>query len=158
MAGKGKSVAVEAAKFVGNCAVFIVTASFAAVGWVIEQLTKQRPYRARDGHVYTHKESPHEYHNRKAQKYEQEQARLERIEASNRRREEELRRAEEDLVRARQGYRPGEGYIASNGIVYTRKETPEECHQRRLSNLRREADRARGEYERGRGKTPPRGR
>jgi hypothetical protein len=149
---------MKAAKVVGNCAVFAVLAPIAAAGWIFEQLTKERPYQARDGHVYSHKETTYEYRDRKARAAEQEQIRLERIEAANKRREEELRRAEEDLVRARQGYRPGEGYIASNGIVYPRKETPEECHQRRLSNLRREADRARGDYERGRGKTPPRGR
>jgi len=158
MAQKGESVAMKAAKIVGSCAALVVVAPIAAGAWVIKEMFKERPYQAKDGHVYPHKESTWEYNARHRDNEERERERRERKEAADRRREDELRKAEEDLVRAKQGYKPGEGYIASNGIVYPRKETPEECHQRRLSNLRKEADRALREHERGKGKTPPHGR
>lgn len=57
-----------------------------------------------------------------------------------------LEQARDDLVRVRQGYRPGRGYVASNGRVYDSKETPEEYTRRKLRSYKKMIDDCMGNF------------
>jgi hypothetical protein len=152
MAGKlADKPVVKVAKAVGGVALTVALVPLYIAGWLLNELFVEKPYQAKDGRTYNHKESPCEYAQRHQELEKKERARKDAIEARKRQREEEIRTAEENLVRARQGYKPGEGHIASNGIVYPKKETPEEYHARTLKNINDMAQRAREEYERGKG-------
>lgn len=103
----------------------------------------QGPHVAKDGRVYDHKETQEEYDARKRKAAEAEDRRLCAIRKRERekaQREAEIRDAQEDLVRAAHGFAPGEGYIAADGHVYPKKESPEDFHARKLKYLRKQAE------------------
>lgn len=97
------------------------------------------------------RESPQDYRERKERvrdnqkRREKEKKRRKREEEQKKKREREYQKAKEDLIRVKQGYKPGEGYVASDGRVYPRKETPEEYHARRMRGIKKEIEKRTGE-------------
>jgi hypothetical protein len=97
------------------------------------------------------RESPQDYWDRKERvrdnqkRREKEKKRRKREEEQKKQREREYRKAEEDLIRVKQGYKPGQGYVASDGRVYPYKETPEEYHARKMRGIKKEIERRTGE-------------
>ena len=107
-------------------------------------------YRASNGKVYAKKESQLGYFFRQVQMAvglrespEAYAARKNREHTEQQARRDEIRRKKDDLIRVKQGYEPGEGYIASDGNVYKRKETREEYHRRKIASLDKQIEKVR---------------